>query len=64
MKKIRKCVSCIAYDKIGTFRNASISVQPVNKPICKKLDTHSVVKTGSQSMKNDGFVLTRGIKYV
>ena len=64
MRKIRNCVSCITSKQCEAFRKASISVQPLNRPICVKLDTHGVVKTGSKAMKDDGFVLIRGIKNV
>jgi len=64
MRKIRNCVSCITTEQCENFRKASKSVQPINEPICKRMDTHNVVKIGSQSMKEDGFVLTRGIENV
>ncbi len=64
MKKIRNCVSCITKEQCESFRKASISVQPVNKPICDKLDTYEVIKMGNKAMENDDFILSRGIKYV
>lgn len=64
MKKIRNYVSCITDEQCESYRKASISVQPLNKPICNKLDTHDVIKMGSKAMKDDGFILTRGIKNV
>ena len=64
MKKIRKYISCITKAQCEAYRVASISVQPLNKPICRELNTHQVVKVGSGAMRDDGFVLARGIKNV
>ena len=64
LRKIRTHVSCITDKKCDAYRKASISVQPLNKPICDKADTHNVIISGSKAMKSDGFMLTRGIKNV
>lgn len=64
IRKIRTHVSYITNEKCDAYRKASISVQPLNKPICDKSDTHNVIIRGSKAMKRDGFILMRGIKNV
>ena len=64
MKKIRNYVSCITSKQCQEYRKASVSVQPLNKPICYRLSTDEVVANGGERMKMEGFVLTRGINNV
>lgn len=62
--KIRTHKSCITTEQCDSFRKASVSVQPLNKPICDKADTHTVIINGSKEMKIEGFQLIRGIDNV
>ena len=48
MKKIRNYVSCITSKQCQEYRKASVSVQPLNKPICYRLSTDEVVANGGE----------------
>lgn len=64
MRKIRNCVSSITNKQCETFRKASTSVQPLNIQIYSTLNTHDVIKIGSQAMKDDGFILIQRIENI
>ncbi len=64
MKKIRTHRSCISNQQCDKYRNASQSVQPLNKPICNDLSVFGIISIGNEAMKKDGFVVSKGIKNV
>ena len=64
MKKIRIYRSCISEQQCDKYRNASQSVQPLNKPICDELSVFEIISIGNEAMKKDGFILSEGIKNV
>lgn len=61
MRRIRTHVSWISLERCAEYLEASRSIQPVNKPIFQEKTTQEVISEGIKIIKEDGFILSRGI---